>query len=381
MKDQIKQLVKGHLKEGSFQYRIIRSASYRLRYCVGFKRYFRTLQTWSQVAEAETQKHPTTIWYFGIPTHNNLGDQAQKLCIEKWIRSEFPDAAIVKIDSDSFNFAPAHYCRQIERLLRSNDIFLMQSGYTFDGMHENEVAHEIIPHRFPNNRIVVMPNTIGYRDPVVKRRVAKSINGHHRLLFLARDAISYETALELFPSVTCRLCPDIVTTLIGSEEVASLNPSQRKGILLCLRNDREKLVDDADIVASIESRFESMAVSITDTTIENMPHDDIALQSYIYEVIREYASHRVIVTDRYHGTIFALVSGTPVIVLPTNDHKVVTGVQWFERYLGSAVYLATSREELPSLIQEAISSETPASIQGSEFRQAYKDVADLVRGL
>ena len=37
------------------------------------------------------RKRAKRILYFGIPMHTNLGDQAQKYCIRKWLKENYPD--------------------------------------------------------------------------------------------------------------------------------------------------------------------------------------------------------------------------------------------------------------------------------------------------
>ncbi len=54
---------------------------------------------------------------------------------------------------------------------------------------------------------------------------------------------------------------------------------------------------------------------------------------------------KLIITDRYHGTILSLVAGTPVIVIKTTDHKVTTGAEWFRGVYDDYVYLAESLQQ------------------------------------
>ena len=71
---------------------------------------------------------------------------------------------------------------------------------------------------------------------------------------------------------------------------------------------------------------------------------------YIYSEIEEYSKYKVMVTDRYHGTILSLVAGTPVIILRTTDHKVVTGADWFKGVYDNHVYVAVNLDEAFSII-------------------------------
>ena len=58
-----------------------------------------------------------------------------------------------------------------------------------------------------------------------------------------------------------------------------------------------------------------------------------------------YSRFKLIITDRYHGTIFSLIAGTPVIVLKTSDHKLSSGVKWFPEEFKDYVTFAENLDE------------------------------------
>ena len=37
------------------------------------------------------------VWIFSIPSHPNLGDQAQLMCTEKWVRENYDGCKIIKM--------------------------------------------------------------------------------------------------------------------------------------------------------------------------------------------------------------------------------------------------------------------------------------------
>lgn len=49
--------------------------------------------------------------------------------------------------------------------------------------------------------------------------------------------------------------------------------------------------------------------------------------------------YKVVITDRYHGTIFSLIANTPVIIIKSTDHKVTTGADWFKGIYDDYVYV------------------------------------------
>ena len=69
------------------------------------------------------------------------------------------------------------------------------------------------------------------------------------------------------------------------------------------------------------------------------------VENYIENIIEQYSYYKVIITDRYHGTIFSLAANTPVIIIKTSDHKVVTGADWFKGVYDGYVYVAESLDD------------------------------------
>ncbi len=310
------------------------------------------------------------VWYFGVPTHPNLGDQAQKFVIEKWLQNNYPKAEIIKIPSKAFNAGAHRVLRIIQDLMQPNDLIVMQSGHTMNGLHDDETPHRLASTYFPDNRIVFFPTSICFVSKHGKELDRKTIGLHLNTLFLARDAVSAQIARELYPRLDIRLYPDVVTSLIGKYYY----DNQREGVLLCARNDGEKLYSYAaiDKLASNLSGF--CDVSRTDTTVK---WDGIDLDSQeawtgIEGVIESYSRKRVIVTDRYHGTIFARIAGTPVVVLKTNDHKVVSGAKWFTDAGDEGIVVADNLEDVPRLVSDFM-KRFPKGVAAPAFAANYYD--------
>ena len=52
--------------------------------------------------------------------------------------------------------------------------------------------------------------------------------------------------------------------------------------------------------------------------------------------------------------IFSLISNTPVVVLRTRDHKVISGYEWFSRIYPDRVFFAENEEELKARVAEVM---------------------------
>lgn len=122
--------------------------------------------------------------------------------------------------------------------------------------------------------------------------------------------------------------PDVVTSLIGNEEFQYPN-IKRNGVMFCIRNDGEKLYTDEEM-AEMRNKFQGVHISISDTTIKaNIWEWDKKREGLIHKILKKFSNYQVIITDRYHGTIFSQIVNTPVIVLSSTDHKLSSGVNWF----------------------------------------------------
>ncbi|MCK4983261.1 MAG: polysaccharide pyruvyl transferase family protein [Victivallaceae bacterium] len=318
------------------------------------------------------------IFYLGIVEHSNLGDLAQYYCIKRWIRSNYPDIDVIEFETSTVVDDRFGFIDKLRKVLMDDDIIFFQSGYTTQDLGGNhDLMHRIIIDNFPQTQIVMMPQTIFFQSHERRQLTAESYNQAKHLLFLARDRISYEEALRMFPDITVKLFPDIVTTLIGHYYY----DYQRDGILFCCRNDSEKFYSDGQIIDLRKQLDKLMPTDMTDTSLP-VKHKTICrdLQHYIEAEIERYAHYKLIITDRYHGTIFSLIANTPVIVIKTTDHKVTTGVEWFRGIYDDNVFLAESLEQVYDLAKSILSKEYSYRLKPFYEEKYYNKLKSLVNG-
>lgn len=289
-------------------------------------------------ALSQASQNKDYIYYLGIPAHNNLGDLAQGICIREWIRKHYSEYSVIEIETNALVNTRFSLLKELKQVYKSNDLIIFQSGYTTTdlGGYADEM-HRAVIQALPDAKLLMMPQTIFFRHESNRRRTSKIYSMAKNMLFLARDEVSYKMACEMLPDLSVKLFPDIVTTLIGKY---SFN-GERDGILFCCRDDEEKYYSDEEI-AELKNMCKWMgAVNSTDTTKQGKrPFIVKHATEYVMGEIEKYSRYKLIITDRYHGTILSLVAGTPVIIIKTNDHKVVTGAQWFQGIYDEYVYLA-----------------------------------------
>lgn len=297
----------------------------------------------------EINEKSKKVLYVGIPLHANIGDQAQYFCIQKWLKENFDEYEVIEypdclVNSNFFNINS-----KIKKIIKNEDIIVFQSGYRTTDVANigGEYAHRKIVEMFPKNKVLVFPQTINFKNKIEFEKSKNAYAKNKNVLFLARDKHSFSMAKETYVN-DIKLYPDIVTSLIGKYYFEN----ERKGFLCCTRHDEEKFYDNSDIEKMIEELKKVDCVDRNDTTID-ITHDDLKknLRDVIENMIEKFSKYKVVITDRYHGTIFSLISNTPTIVIGSTDHKLSSGVDWFRgiEEFDKYIFFANSLNEAKDL--------------------------------
>ena len=308
------------------------------------------------------------VWYFCVPEHNNLGDYAQYICIKKWVKDNYNDFECIELPS-----APLHYdycgiIRLLKTMIKPQDIIIFQSGYTSNDYHIDEKVHHKVVATFPKNVIVFFPQTVKYNSPKSAKKAASVYNAHKKLIYLARDKKSFKIAREYFYGTKVILYPDIVTSLIGTQDY-EYDPSKRDGIMFCIRDDSEKFYTNNVIKNSFKDLIETNKIDWCDTTL---PKGVSCSERDVRNYFDLFSKFKVVVTDRFHGTIFSLISSTPVVVLKTTDHKVSEGAEWFIDACSDYIRKADEIDDACRLTDEILSVSSRQTIK-PVFKELYYD--------
>lgn len=294
------------------------------------------------------------FFVFGSPYHSNLGDQAQSYCIERWANRNYPEYQVFIFDTQFISFHKFQLLSMIRKEIQPTDKIFLHSGYHTTDLYmleENMQRHVV--QMFPDMRIVILPQTIFYKNPDEAAVSERIYNAHPNLHFLCRDDVSYEKAQQMFPHAHLLKFPDIVTTMIGAKHY----DHERKGILLVMRNDKEAFYKPEQIQQLKSNLSDIDIVKQTDTTVDFDAKYIIAHRREVLEQTWDnYSRYRVIITDRYHGTIFSLVAGTPVLVLSSTDHKLSSGVKWFPPEFSDYVRFIPDLSEVRTNVERVYAS-------------------------
>lgn len=299
---------------------------------------------------AAKHKQPR-IYFFCTPTHSNLGDQAQLFCWLRLMKEWYPGYEIICVPTRYRQFSTI---RTIHEQFQKDDLIYIHSGYLiFDPHPELPFILDVV-RGFYDKHIVILPQTVNLVGEWYQHIVSQVFNVHPNLTLLCRDEVSLEKANVLFQNVEKKLMPDVVTSLIGNADF-QYSDVKREGVMLCVRNDGEKFYTDGQI-NELRNRFRNIKIDMCDTTI-NAPIGEWEQnrEMLIRNILSNFAHYQVIITDRYHGTIFSQIVNTPVIVISSTDHKLSSGMKWFPKdKFEKNITFAKDLDEAYSLAMEVI---------------------------
>ncbi len=275
------------------------------------------------------------------PTHGNLGDHAIVLAEQQLLNQcskRTYELTASKIDGKESKYAA---------ITPMNQYILVPGGGFLGALWpEEEERFRRIVKAFNKQKIIVFPQTITFDINTENGRKyleesQEIYSSHPDLTIYVREKRSYAFMQEYFPKVKCELVPDVVTLLN-----VSIDAQLRTGILLCMRNDLEKAVDDSvqqEILALVKQQYPSELVEFTDTVVDYsvMPNNR---EAEVNNKLSQFSKFRLVITDRLHGMIFAAIANTPCIAMSNSNGKVKGVYEWIKD--NEYIHFANSVEEM-----------------------------------
>jgi pyruvyl transferase EpsI len=318
-------------------------------YILGFKEPFKGIIEGHKMTNEYSQyKNQKKVILMQTPTHRNLGDHAIAYAQKQFLIDNTTDSEIVEIPFKDVYKAS----RKIKKVLNKDDIIIIHGGGNMGDLYiyEEYMRRYIITY-FRKYKVISFPQSIYFSDTfsgdIELFRSKIKYRKNKNLLLVAREKESYEKMKELFGEQNVILTPDIVLSLDKRAE------SIRKGILTCLRNDKEKLITESDVKKLYDNLKEKYSgIIVTDTLLAK----DVAINQRETELNKMWKAIRgaeVVITDRLHGMIFCAITATPCIVFRNSNNKIE---QSYNNWLSNLSYIkfcdVQDLENIEAIIEE-----------------------------
>lgn len=297
------------------------------------------------------------VFFCDSASYGNLGDQAIALAMASFIKDTVGADHYAEISEKYFLEA----LPSLKKLVKPGDILCLSGGGNMgDRYPRYEAIRRKVIRSFPQNRILIFPQTIDYRDDAYGRRELKRsaavYHAHKALHVCARERQSYAAMSRLYDNV--HLVPDIVFYLCGSFDIQAASTPR---IGLCLRDDGESVVSE-EMRSSLLGAAKRLGYDCV--PLSTMAEEGALIlreadrRAQLAARLREFKECQCIVTDRLHGMIFSIMAGVPCLILDNSNHKVFGVYETVQPYLQGVYKLenaADAGEKLSQALQSTVS--------------------------
>jgi pyruvyl transferase EpsI len=294
------------------------------------------------------------ILLLGTPGHSNIGDAAIAAGEYEFIKRYFPEYTLIEIDA-------YHMDEQyifLQSVVGSDDLIFIHGGGNLGDLYPaEELLRRRIINDFPNNRIVILPQTVYFGNTEQSKHelsVSSEVyNRHKDLILFTRGASSLDFVREHFGNVKSFDSLDMAMLLRREFNF------EREGILTCIRdaNDESGIDDDTRkdiyaVVAQFDEHFEKT---------NNLYEQNISSQMRnlaINEELKKFARHKIAVTDRLHGMLFAVITKTPCVAISAKTQKIR---EFYAHFTDSNAVFFIDKDisALKTAIESALAVKTP----------------------
>lgn len=227
-----------------------------------------------------------------VPNHRNIGD----LLIwqgELEFLKEIPFKMVYSSNDYTYK----------EDRIKKDDIILLHGGGNFgDVWRSNQEFRNNIIRTFPNNKIIILPQTIQYENKDFIEEDAEIYNNHKSLIICARDKQSYDFCAQHFKSCTIYMLPDLAF-FIDFQKLHIDNKDSRS--LILKRMDKE--LGDRTLIEDLRANLKNEEVDIMDwpgfyknkTFRKRLQHYTIKLERKLSGTFKDVLFFERFIDDEY----------------------------------------------------------------------------------
>ena len=289
------------------------------------------------------------VYLMNTPDHGNLGDHALAIAGTNELKKRFPKAEVCEVTGCQWDWFKG---KIIPIVQKQEDIFINAGGSMGSLWKYEDSRIKDIIRSFPDNRIVILPQSIYFDADTSASELALEKNFYEtykNVHIIFRERNSYNWFRENIISADGRssLEPDLALKIKINIE----SKREKNGVLCCFREDHESVLSNLFIenLCRFFNETEKIDYKFISTVVDHMilPEDR---EAELSEFLRRVAEARLVITDRLHAMVFAKLVGTPCIALDNISKKVSGVYEW----ISDCPYVICTKEDIvtPKLIME-----------------------------
>lgn len=256
------------------------------------------------------------------PEYPNVGDHLIAVAGYEFLKEYFPGHEIIEITNDEYYF---YKCR-IKRMVTNEDILVITGGGFFGSLWRERHYDQAldIMERFPDNKILVLPQSIYFEDTELGVRYkvkTQQVFDRKQLKVACREKFS-KKALEnlrikkesMYEGIDIAFFYKFDKSVTRNETIGVFLRDDKESVFQ--RSDREK-IDRIIVYSGLEILHSSMQY---DSSIHKEERKLV-----VEEKLEEIAGYRIVITDQLHCMISCVLTKTPCIAF-NNVSKKLEGI-------------------------------------------------------
>ena len=209
-------------------------------------------------------------------------------------------------------------------------VFFTGGGYLGDlwpGLEST--AERILGSLGSGNRVCFFPESLFYSNVGCECFEAAVKAAKARVIVGAREEASFERLSRSLELASVRLFPDVGLFVRRGDLLATAPDRIADSVLVCLRRDKESLqgagfgVELTDVLDSC-----GLMISAIDTHNPVGEIEDFDRRGELGAIARRFGEASLVVTNRLHGMVLAMIMGTPCVALDNISGKVSGVARW-----------------------------------------------------
>lgn len=335
---------------------------------------YQYMEKWGDYGKLYQTERKKAVIIFNSPDYSNLGDHAIALAERLFLSQYFHQYDVVEISCTEYMKENL----RIKSAVRSDDIIAITGGGNIGTLwiRLNDLINHIID-SYKNNMILIFPQTIFFENSNYgsqeKKRFENIVTSHKNIICAVRDRESLKQIHDI-GGITHVYAPDMALYL--RSQYAELKGKRKSTMLICLRNDKEKVIC-ADLDLESAARELNLIPEETSTIIQ----EEVTMNNrkvYMDTFVSKIATSKVVITDRLHCMIFCWLTGTPCVVFDNISGKIQGVREWIKNSPFIVEY--TEEEGIYNCINKVIDrADEIDSKESIVIENSFEKLAELVR--